>query len=233
MNHFFAISLVRACCRLIGLQPQQTPLRVQSSVSGNVISKDLTPWFLFLVLISLLYSSRSVAAPQYYWWNQSGFNCLGPWSPGGPSFHTESLQGTIDLTLQKSVETNATNPGWCITLQYLQPTGSPYYDEGNAQYPWAVPVSGQTGQGGGYRFFNDLIRITGIGVEPKNAGPVCGSIGNPINPSVGNKFDVVEDFANNAKTSCDVSIGCSPGRIWETGVVDASVLSEGQPDEQS
>ena len=33
--------------------------------------------------------------------------------------------------------------------------------------------------------------------------------------------------------SCDVSIGCSPGRIWETGVLDASVLSGGQPDEQS
>jgi len=32
--------------------------------------------------------------------------------------------------------------------------------------------------------------------------------------------------------SCDVSIGCSPGGIWETGVLDASVSLGDHPDEQ-
>ena len=32
--------------------------------------------------------------------------------------------------------------------------------------------------------------------------------------------------------SCDVSIGCSPGRFWETGVLDASETQGTQPDEQ-
>jgi hypothetical protein len=32
---------------------------------------------------------------------------------------------------------------------------------------------------------------------------------------------------------CDVSIGCSPGGIWETGVLDASDSQENLPDEQS
>jgi hypothetical protein len=32
--------------------------------------------------------------------------------------------------------------------------------------------------------------------------------------------------------SCDVSIGCSPGKFGETGVLEASVLPGDQPDEQ-
>ena len=34
-------------------------------------------------------------------------------------------------------------------------------------------------------------------------------------------------------TSCDVSIGCSPGRVWETGVTTLQSLQKERPGEQS
>ncbi|MEO6148282.1 MAG: hypothetical protein ABIP04_14470 [Sulfuriferula sp.] len=153
--------------------------------------------YLGLVLFISLFTPNAQASGDYYWWNESGFNCLGPNSPGGPSFHTASLAGTIGLTLQESIVTNQANPGWCITLLSLAPSGDPYYDEANAgYYPWVIPVHGQTGQGGGYRFFTDSIRIQDPGLSLKNDGPQCMSTPHPITIGTGNKFKIIRDYAS-------------------------------------
>jgi hypothetical protein len=39
-------------------------------------------------------------------------------------------------------------------------------------------------------------------------------------------------FLADIPASCSVSIGCSPGGIWETGVLDASESQGNRPDEQ-
>jgi YD repeat-containing protein len=158
----------------------------------------LTLQGLFFLLLNL-FISNAQADWEYYWWNQRGFNCLGPGSPGGPSFHTNSLQGTISLTVQKSIETTLSNPVYCGIIISLAPSSSPFFDESNAQYLWAIPVHGQFMYGSSYRYFDDLIRLGGTGDNPKNAGLTCSSVGNPINPGVGNKFDRSDDYAENSK----------------------------------
>lgn len=76
MNRLFAVRLVRACCRLIGLQlPQTSCLRVQSSASGNVLTQDLPPFspsysctltsLRLLVMASMLIVSPHIKA-QFY-----------------------------------------------------------------------------------------------------------------------------------------------------------------------
>ena len=153
--------------------------------------------YLGLFLFISLFTPNAHASGDYYWWNESGLNCLGPYSPGGPSFHTASLAGTIGLTLQESIVTNQSNPGWCINLLSLAPSGDPYYDEANpGYYPWVIPVHGQTGQGGGYRFFTDSIRTQDPGLSLKNDGPQCMSTPHPITIGTGNKFELIQDYAS-------------------------------------
>ena len=61
----------------------------------------------------------------------------------------------------------------------------------------------------------------------------------PLSRSVQHDARMGEDHSRRVEVSdvasspsCDVSIGCSPGRVWETGVLDASVLPGDRPDEQ-
>lgn len=167
--------------------------------------------YISIPLLLNMFTLPAHADGQYYWWNQGGFNCLGQNSPGGPSFNTNSLEGTVSLTIQRSIETNAAYPYYCLTLLSLEPNGSSYYDEYAPLYPWTIPVRGQTGAGGGYRFFDDVIRIKGLKIDPKNTGSTCNSVGNPINPSIGNKFELVKDYVDDFK-----STGLSFERIYNS-----------------
>ncbi|KAB2325720.1 RHS repeat protein [Betaproteobacteria bacterium SCN1] len=45
-----------------------------------------------------------------------------------------------------------------------------------------------------------MIRVQDANLEPKNAGPSCDPVGNPINPGVGNKFEVITDYIDGAES---------------------------------